>query len=155
MIIREYKSEDREGIEECILVLQNLEYRLEPHYWAKPELVVKKYFDYLVKKTDENGKMYVAEVDGTIAGLAAVRIEQKTSPCVKNKKFVYVSDLAVLEKFQTQGIGDQLLKKSEEYARTQGFDYIYLDVTATNISAVKFYYARDYNSHEISMEKKL
>lgn len=31
MIIREYKPEDREGIGECILTLQNLEYKLEPH----------------------------------------------------------------------------------------------------------------------------
>ncbi len=159
MIIREYKPKDREAVEKCIFELQEDEYKLNPDYWTTPEEATTKYLDYLLPNIEKKeGKLYVAEVDGVVKGFIAVLVNNDTyednGPCIKLRKFVYVTDLVVLKSDQKNGIGWDLLKVAEEYGRKIGIEYIGLHVSKDN-SAIEFYQKNGYSERHISMDKKL
>src|SRR3989344_1181829 len=159
MIIREYKSEDREAVEKCIFELQEEENKLNPDYWTTPEEATPKYLAYLLPKIEKKeGRLYVAEVDGAVKGFIAVVVNNDTyednGPCIKLRKSLYVTDLIILKSDQKRGIGWELLKVVEEYGRKIGIEYIGLHVSKGN-SALEFYLKNDYLERHISMDKKL
>jgi ribosomal protein S18 acetylase RimI-like enzyme len=156
VIIREYKSKDREAVEKCIFQLQDFEYRLRPdHYWEEPAKIVKPYFDYLVKHLNsKQGKMFVAEIEEKIVGFVAVYVETSDNPCVALKQNAYVADLVVLQEYRKSGFGKLLLEKASDYAKEIGMQFIHLDVTNVN-PATDFYRSQGYYDRAIRMEKKL
>lgn len=159
MIIREYKPEDREAVEKCVFQLQKEEYKLNPDYWATPEEATPKYLAYLLLNIEKKeGRLYVAEVEGVVKGFISVLVNNDTyednGPCIKLRRYAYVTDLIVLKSDQKRNIGRELLKAAEEYGRKIGTKYISLHVSKDN-SAVEFYQKNGYLERHISMDKKL
>lgn len=155
-MIREYKTEDREAVEKCLFELQEDEASRQPEHWETPaKALMDAYLDYLLKRIDGNeGKLFVADVDGVVAGCIAVIIDTDTSPCVVVKRYGYVPDLAVLRAYQKQGLGKELLAAAEEYTRAHGCDYLSLDVTIGN-PAADFYKKSGYREYTINLKKKV
>src|SRR3989344_8981607 len=88
-IIREYKMEDKDGVEGRIFELQENEYRQYPDYWIPASDSVKPYLAFLLKRLEtEDGKLFVADVAGRIAGFVAVLVDEdkKDNPCYKIKR---------------------------------------------------------------------
>lgn len=161
MIIREYKLEDKEAIERCIFELQEDEYARQPEYWQKPLKVLEdNYFGYLLKwMKDSNGTLFVAEIEGEVAGCVAIAIDEgkdsnPSSPCIAMKRMGYVPDIIVLRKYQKQGVGKELLNKAEEYTKSKDCEFISLDVTTGN-PALDFYHNNGYKNYSINLKKKL
>ena len=157
MIIREYKPEDREGIEKCIFELQAEEYERRPDYWELPEKAAKPYYDYLVESIKkQSGNIFVAEVDGVIAGMVAVQIITEDSPCVAAKNYAYIPDLSVRKEFRGTGLGKLLIEKAEEYAREYDRLSVQMHVAKGN-PAHDFYHHLGYSDDDnfIRLEKKL
>lgn len=155
MIIREHKPEDREEIEKCIFELQDEESGRMPHYWTPAEEATHPYYDYLIKRlAAERGKLFIAEENGHVVGFVAVLINKEDSPCVAPKEYAYIPDISVLKEFQGRGIGKELLRKAEKFAKESGMDFIHLDVTIGN-SAIDFYKNQGWSEQGITMEKKL
>src|SRR3989344_7231873 len=153
MIVREYKPEDKEAIERCIFELQEEEYERQPEYWEKPfKALGENYFEYLLKwMKDGDGTLFVAEIEGEVAGYVAIAIDEgkessPSSPCIAMKRMGYIPDLVVLKKYHKQGVGKELLDKAEEYTKTKDCQYISLDVTTGN-SALDFYYKHGYKDY--------
>ena len=139
MIVREYKPEDKEAIERCIFELQEEEYERQPEYWEKPfKALGENYFEYLLKwMKDGDGTLFVAEIEGEVAGYVAIAIDEgkessPSSPCIAMKRMGYISDLVVLKKYHN----------------------ISLDVTTGN-SALDFYYKHGYKDYSRNLKKKL
>lgn len=155
MNIRGYTLEDKEGIERCIFELQTEEHRRLPEYWADPNVALKSYFDFLVKRLkSHSGTIFVAEEGDQIIGCVSVLIEAEESPCVAAKKFAYIPDVVVLKDYQGKGTGEALLKRAEQFGKEAGVGYLYLDVTISN-PAVNFYRKAGYVDQGLRMEKKL
>ena len=161
MLIREYKPEDKESIERCIFELQEDEYARQPEYWQEPQKAIDdNYFGYLLKwMKDSNGTLFVAEIDGEVAGYVAIAIDEgkdsnPSSPCIAMKRMGYIPDIVVLREYHKQGVGKELLKKAEEYTKANGCEYISLDITAGN-PALDFYYKQGYKDYSRNLKKKI
>lgn len=67
----------------------------------------------------------------------------------------YVSDLAVSAQAEGKGVGRKLLEHAEEWARTQGYRILTLDVFAANTPARAFYIHLGYAEESVKMVKEL
>jgi len=67
----------------------------------------------------------------------------------------YVSDLAVSAQAEGKGVGRKLLEQAEEWARTQGYRILTLDVFAANTLARAFYTHLGYAEESVKMVKEL
>ncbi|MCD4785885.1 MAG: GNAT family N-acetyltransferase [Candidatus Eremiobacteraeota bacterium] len=65
----------------------------------------------------------------------------------------YVFDLSVRKKFNRLGIGARLMEIAEEYCQDAGMKYMALNVTASNMPAVKFYESQGYSVERKRMLK--
>jgi ribosomal protein S18 acetylase RimI-like enzyme len=154
--IRKYLPEDRPAVEKCSFELQEDEYKREPDYWGKPEEIVSPYIDYVLKTVEKSdGKIFVVETGGIVAGFIVVMISEKEdSPAVSLERFGYVMDLSVLREYQGRGLGNALMEKAEEYIRSKGLEWMQLDVTKDN-PALNFYLKSGYREKSTRLEKKL
>ena len=66
---------------------------------------------------------------------------------------LHIAEIAVFDDYQKRGVGSQLLDKVEEYAIENGYFEIDLLVTASNISAVRFYEESLYRTERYLMKK--
>ena len=156
MIIREYKLEDRESVEACLLEASKEEYSRQPEYWEEPNLkVVSAYFDYLLKDISDNqGKIFVAEIDNKVTGYVIVLLDKQDSPDIRIKKFGHVTDIAVLSEYRSRGFGTELLKTAEKFVKDSGLEWMYLRVSVGN-RALSLYEKNGYGKKFISLDKKL
>ncbi len=139
----------------CYIELQTVEHNHLPNFYADPESSVDAYLEYLFNSIEVNsGKIYVADMDGEITGFVGVTLGEDDDPCVMIHKFVYVTDLVVLEKYRKRGIGEQLIQAAEKYGKENGEEYISLHVTKGNPS-FNFYQKLGFKEYTTSLKKKL
>lgn len=89
--------------------------------------------DYEKRVQDKNVRLFVAKVDQKIAG--SVQYEDHN-----NNGTAYLSQMASLPDYRSQGIGVKLLKAAEESARQEGFTKIRLK--AMNEKGLPAYYKK-------------
>lgn len=75
----------------------------------------------------------VAEEDGEVAGLAAIYANDPVS------RTAYVTLFGVKEAWQRRRVGSKLLEACEALARERGMERFRLEVTDSNLKAVRFY----------------
>lgn len=76
--------------------------------------------------------VFVAEVDGEIAGYITTRINNET-------RIGGIPNLAVLPKFQRRGIGRQLIEKALAYLQAEGMLYARIETLEQNPVGTSFY----------------
>ena len=76
--------------------------------------------------------VFVAEVDGEIAGYITTRINRST-------QIGGIPNLAVLPQFQRRGIGRQLIEKALEYLRAEEMLYARIETLEQNPVGTSFY----------------
>lgn len=72
-----------------------------------------------------------------------------------NKERLHIAEIAVSDRYRGNGIGSQLLKKVETYAKDNGYREIDLLVTVSNISALEFYKRAFYEEERYLMKKTI
>jgi len=87
---------------------------------------------------DKNNTFFLAEINGKIIGYAKLR-EGQPVEAVKDKNALELHRLYVLEKMTRHGIGEILMRKCLEEAKSNGFDALWLSVFDLNVRAQKFY----------------
>ncbi|MBQ3865161.1 MAG: GNAT family N-acetyltransferase [Clostridia bacterium] len=80
----------------------------------------------------EEGRIYVAEDRDVVAFLS---IEVHHDP----RDYLYLDDFSVTETYRNRGIGSELLRTAEAYAKEIGIPDILLHVEKSNFSAFRFY----------------
>lgn len=83
----------------------------------------------------ENAVVYVAEVDGQIAG----RIFVMEHITLGSKGFTEIHGLVVHEKFRRQGIGKAMIEKARQWSREMGFSVMKLRTNTKRREANIFY----------------
>ncbi len=85
-----------------------------------------------VKDTFVSGLALCAEEDGKVIGLVLA------TQCIYAKgKYVWIEELAVVEKFQKKRIGKNLMQKLEKTAKQKGINVISLNTRIKNCSFYK------------------
>ena len=107
---------------------------------------------------DNNGKVYLAILDNQVIGLIMgiiYKYNEEDNLDYKCPKKGIVTELIVTNKVRARGIGNMLMNKMEEYFKTEGCEYISLDVFSYNKNAIDFYQRKGFNNRMNVMLKKI
>lgn len=95
---------------------------------------VKGYEDEDLDRFWSGGKdrIYVAQ-DNEVAGFLSVEVHHEP------EEYIYLDDFSVAEAYRNQGIGSELIRTAESYAKEIGISVVLLHVEKTNLSAMRLY----------------
>ena len=140
-------------LEEYILSIDkdNLD-QLHPEYRDKMAILD------LEEIKENNGKCYLAIENNKAIGLIMGYIrkyDEYDYLDYKCPKCGEISELIVTSKTRSKGVGKLLMKKLEEYFKSVGCEYIFVDVFAYNEIAKNFYSKNEYHTRMEIMMKKI
>ena len=160
MKIIEYENKYLEDVRDLLVELEeyivsidedNLD-QVHPKYREKMALLD------LEEVKKENGKCYLAIDNNKAVGLIMGTIpkyEKYDYLDYKCPKRGEVTELIVSKNTRGKGVGNELMKSIEEYFKTQGCEYVIVDVFAYNTKAENFYNKNGYHHRMYVDIKKL
>lgn len=107
---------------------------------------------------NNNGKCYVAIENDKAIGLIMGYVrtyDEYDYLDYKCPKSGEVSELVISKDTRRKGIGQKLMNKMEEYFKSIGCEYVFVDVFAYNENAINFYKENGYHGRMITDIKKL
>ena len=103
---------------------------------------------------DDEEKIYVATIGGTIVGMINFLIESvDATKYHKEYKRVSVEEICVTAAYQRQGIGRMLMAEAEKWAAEKEIRDITVIVYSFNKAAISLYDSIGYESYSIRMRK--
>ena len=140
-------------LEEYILTIDEDELdQLHPEYREKMAIID------LKDVNGNNGKCYLAIEEGKVLGLIMGTIppfDEYDYLDYKCPKRGIITELVVTSKVRSKGIGQKLMNQMEEYFKSQGCEYSFVDVFAYNKNGIKFYDKQGYHPRMHTDIKKL
>ena len=151
VIVRLPRLQDYERVSKIMDQVQQLhvEWRPDVYKPASP-LITMDMFEAILK--DEN--WYVAEADGVVVGVLELMIRHVESPAQVMKDVLFISTMAVDEKYRGKGIGHLFFEKVKRLKQEKGYDTIELQVNAKNRLAYEMYRKYGFTEKSINMELK-
>jgi ribosomal protein S18 acetylase RimI-like enzyme len=137
--IRPAVSEDADGIARTYLESAEHHACLDPERYAVPSLQT---ISDRYRQKARVGVTLVAELSGEVVGFIEARLERSPDPMHREIIYCHVAEIAVSRRYQSQGIGGQLLRAAEDWGRRQGAEFASLEYHATNTRAGAFYERR-------------
>jgi ribosomal protein S18 acetylase RimI-like enzyme len=126
--------------------------QLHPDYRDKMALLD------LQEVNENNGKCYLAiendKAVGLIMGIIK-KFDENDYLDYKCPKEGEITELIVTNKIRSNGIGQELMNKMEEYFKSVGCEYILVDVFAYNKKGISFYDKQGYHSRMYTEIKKI
>jgi GNAT superfamily N-acetyltransferase len=155
-LIREYRTEDAQLVEDCIVELQDYCKAIDP-LMADGKTVAKDYLRYLLAECARtNGKIFVAETDEKVVGMVCVF---GNVPCEgadeEEYAYAYISDLVVVTSERKSGVGRALLQHAEDYAKSLGATLLRIAVLADNTIAKTLYLNSGFKERTVTLQKYL
>ena len=77
-----------------------------------------------------------------IVGFVDVELYRSPDPMLREFLYCHVMEIAVNSRYQSQGIGERLLRAAEEWGRQQGAEFALLEYLTANTRAGEFYQRR-------------
>jgi ribosomal protein S18 acetylase RimI-like enzyme len=106
--------------------------------------------------TDDESITLVAELNNEIVGFVDARLLRSSDAMHQALLFCQISEIAVSRRFQSRGIGAQLLLAAEKWGQEQGADMALLEYHSANSRAGDFYRRRmGYRVTSITVVKDL
>ena len=140
-------------LEEYILTIDKDELdQLHPEYREKMAILD------LEEVKDNNGKCFLAIENEKAIGLimgTIIKFDEYDYLDYKCPKEGEITELIVSSKIRSNGVGQALMKKMEEYFKSVDCKYILVDVFAYNENGINFYTKNDYHSRMHCMIKKI
>lgn len=150
MKIIEYEEKYLEDVKELLVELE--EYiltidedkldQLHPEYREKMALLD------LQEVEDNNGKCFIAVENNKAIGLimgTIIKYEDYDYLDYKCPKSGEIAELIVTQKIRSTGVGQALMNKMEEYFKSVGCEYIFVDIFAYNKNGINFYNKQGYH----------
>ena len=140
-------------LEEYILTIDKDDLdQLHPKYRDKMAILD------LLEVKENSGKCFLAvendEAVGLIMGIVSTYDENDYLD-YKCPKTGEITELIISKNIRSNGVGQQLMKKMEEYFRSINCKYVFVDVFAYNELAINFYRKQGYHTRMFLDIKKL
>ena len=160
MKIVEYEEKYLEDVRDLLVELEeyivsidkdNLD-RVHPEYREKMALID------LQEVNNYDGKCYLAIENNRVMGLIMGCIpdyDEYDYLDYKCPKRGEITELIVTKKVRSNGVGQILMNKMEEYFKSVGCEYIIVDVFGYNENGFKFYEKGGYHTRMLTMIKKI
>lgn len=130
-------------LEEYILTIDEDELdQLHPEYREKMALLD------LQEVEDNNGKCFIAVENNKAIGLimgTIIKYEDYDYLDYKCPKSGEITELIVTQKIRSSGVGKALMNKLEDYFKSVGCEYIFVDIFAYNKNGINFYNKQGYH----------
>lgn len=155
MQIRFAKKEDLEQINELRKQVNDL------HVKGKPEIFKPGFSDELREYIydifrDAQKKIIVCVSDGNICALAVLHhIIRPETPYMFERDYLDIDEFCVDEAFRRRGIGARMIDFIRDFAKSEGFERIELNMWEFNQDALAFYEAVGFSTCRRYMEMKL
>jgi len=145
-----------EGVQACLIELQDFERLLDPRLPSGAEIVD----DYIPRMLDRcttcNGRVLVAELNEEVVGYATILAKVRSEEIEEGDiEYGLVSDVVVASKYRRQGIGRKLMEAAELYAKSNDVRWLRIGVLAKNHSADNLYDSMGFKRMYIEREKDL
>lgn len=136
--IRQAVSGDADGIARTFLESAEYHASLDAERYAVPTLeTISSHY-----REARQGMTLVAEFGGEVVGFVDAQLERSPDPMHRQLVYCHVSEIAVRQKHQNQGIGGRLLRAVEDWGRQHGAEFASLEYHAANTRAGAFYQRR-------------
>lgn len=154
--IRPYRAGDRGSVLAYIAELQDYELALEADRLPGAQ-IAQAHFTYLVEQcAAKRGTILVAADDKGVFGFVCVWIDEDFGEHLAlPAQAAYVSDLVVSQPCRRNGVGQELMRAAERYAREHHATLLTMNVLAANHGARAFYAAGGYREYELLLTKRL
>ena len=151
VIVRLPRLQDYERVSQIMDQVQQLhvEWRPDVYKPASP-LITMDMFEAILK----DGNWYVAEADGVVVGILELMKRHVESPAQVTKDVLFISTMAIDEKYRGKGIGNLFFEKVKQLKQEKGYDTIELQVNAKNRLAYEMYRKYGFTEKSINMELK-
>ncbi|MTG98864.1 MULTISPECIES: GNAT family N-acetyltransferase [Myroides] len=126
----------------------------EPNYMKETDQDYE--FVKSVINQENNFLIYVFEKDTQVEGF--VIVQKQDAPmynCFVQQKLVYIMDIVVNPDSRGLGIGKALLQQVKSWAKSQGVNYLELNVLTANTAAQKLYEREGFTNFNQSMRQRL
>ncbi len=157
MIIREYNNDtDLEDLRKCVISIQEYERSIESRM-PEGKDIVDDYVPDLFRRCEKyQGKILVADVDGTVAGYVLILCKVISESIDDGDlEFALIGDLVVLEEFRNKGYGKELLSAAEIEAKANDVQWLRISVLSSNSLAKKLYLSEGFQPFSAELEKAL
>ena len=152
MLIRRADLADMDAI---LALVPRLSFSFAPPPWREPAAMAETDRDVVteaIRSTVDDPTVFVAEMDGAIAGFVHVR---SLEDYYRRRKHGHVADLVVAPAHEGKGIATALLERAEEWARACGYDWLTLGVFEQNERAEQLYRRQGFRRDVIRLLKPL
>jgi GNAT superfamily N-acetyltransferase len=118
---------------------------------------VRRYFEDLLSGSPGDIVVLVAEVEGTVAGMAELVIRSTPPPDhqILVPRLMAEVHTVVLERFRGRGVGSALVSAAERHAVQRGVAGLIAPILAPNTEAVGFYSRAGFGPHGVILHKAL
>ncbi len=151
VIVRLPRLQDYERVSQIMDQVQQLHVEWRPDvYKPVSPLITMDMFEAILK----DGNWYVAEADGVVVGILELMKRHVESPAQVTKDVLFISTMAIDEKYRGKGIGHLFFEKVKQLKQEKGYDTIELQVNAKNRLAYEMYRKYGFTEKSINMELK-
>ena len=160
MNIIEYNDKYREDVQDLLVELEEYIVSIdEDHLDIVGKEYREKLIDYDLKEVnDYEGKCFLAVENDKAMGLIMGTIppyEEVDYLDYKCPRRGEVTELVISKNVRSNGIGQELMKRMEEYFLSKHCEYVVIDVFAYNKNAIKFYDKQGYHNRMHTVIKKI
>ena len=155
MIIREATKED---VPKILPIWQEL---MEFHadrdsYFATCEGAEQEFAKWISENIEkEDAIVYVAEHAKSIIAYCLCRIVERPPVCEMKRQYGSLTDLAVLETYRRDGIGERMVKRATQWFRSQGVKRVEVRVAVTNEVSTRFWRKMGFTTYLETMSKNV
>lgn len=160
MTIIEYENKYLEDVKDLLVELEEYIISIDKDNldWIHEEYRDKMALLDLEEVNKYDGKCYLAIENNKAVGLIMGIIppyDEYDYLDYKCPKRGEITELVVSEKVRSNGIGNLLMKKMEEYFKSMDCEYIIVDVFGYNNKGINFYEREGYHTRMITMIKEI
>ena len=149
-------ARDMDGLRHCFIELQDFERAFDSRMPGGADIADECVARILDRCKREDGQVFVAEVDGVIAGYVSA-FSRIRSEALHDGDFEYalIGDLVVLEAYRKRGLGKALLSAAEDFVKERGAKWLRIGVVSGNRRAINLYESMGYENNYTELEKTL
>ncbi len=154
--IRGATAQDYEALCEIIEEVDTLHRQALPHIFQASGGPVRERVYILGLLADEDHGLFVAEVEGQVAGFLHVTVRDAPPiPILVPRRVAVVDNIAVKAAYRRAGLGRALMSRAEQWAQARGAAEVELNVYEFNGAAIAFYESLGYEAFSRRMGRRL
>ena len=144
-------KQDREAVERLAKQVHALHVQWRPDLYTMPgELYPQELFSEMIR----NRELYVAKIDGIVAGYCRLVMKQASGIGIVPREVMLIDQFCVDETLQNHGIGTQMAAEIRVLAKAFGCTDLQLGVYPQNDAAVSFWQKCGFMIQSITMQRK-